>query len=69
MLRYGNPIMPFMSRLQQFRRSSRDILLNLFFIQALSASIGLLTIPFYIGNFIVIVPNDDSLFKIVWRAW
>ena len=55
MLRYGNPIMPFIARLQQFEGSNRGVLFNIFFIQALPASIGLLTVLFYIDSFIKLV--------------
>jgi len=52
MLRYGDPLMPFISRLHQFGGSNKGILFNFFFVQALPASIGILTVPFYVDSFI-----------------
>lgn len=65
MLRYGNPIMPFVARLQQFRGSSRGVLFNFFFIEALPASIGLLTVPFYIDSFIKLLKQKKPFLPLI----
>jgi len=51
LLRYGNPIMPFMLRLQQSTMWG-EIKFNFFYIQALPASIGVFTVLLYIDSFI-----------------